>query len=59
MVNDHGSRYFEDYVPGSTCECGSVSVDEASIVVFAKEFDPQPFHVDPVNFLSVRPAPPN
>ena len=23
-------------------------VDEASIIAFAKEFDPQPFHVDPV-----------
>ena len=48
MVNDHGLRYFEDYVPGATHECGSVSVDEASIIAFAKEFDPQLFHVDPV-----------
>jgi acyl dehydratase len=24
-----------------------VSVDQASIIAFAKEFDPQPFHVDP------------
>src|SRR5579864_7087969 len=47
MVTDHGLSYFEDYAPGSTYECGSVSVDEASIVAFAKEFDPQPFHVDP------------
>jgi acyl dehydratase len=48
VVNDHGPRYFEDYALGATRECGSVSVDEASIVAFAKEFDPQPFHVDPV-----------
>jgi len=47
-VNDHGLRYFEDYALGATYECGSVSIDEASIVNFAKEFDPQPFHVDPV-----------
>jgi acyl dehydratase len=47
-VNNHGPRYFEDYALGSTRECESVSVDEASIVVFAKEFDPQPLHVDPV-----------
>jgi acyl dehydratase len=47
-VNDHGLRYFEDYAPGTTCECGSVSVDAAEIVFLAKEFDPQPFHVDPV-----------
>ena len=46
-VNDHGLSYFEDYAPGSTYECGSVSIDQASIVAFAKEFDPQPFHVDP------------
>jgi acyl dehydratase len=47
-VNDLGLSYFEDYVPGATYEVGSVSVDQASILVFAKEFDPQPFHVDPV-----------
>ena len=47
-MNDHGLRYFEDYVPGATYECGTVIIDEASIVNFAKEFDPQPFHVDPV-----------
>jgi len=46
-VNDHGLRYFEDYTLGTTYECGSVSVDQASIVDFAKEFDPQPIHVDP------------
>ena len=47
MVNGHGLRYFEDYALGTTYECGSVSVDQASIVTFAKEFDPQPFHADP------------
>ena len=46
-MNDHGLSYFEDYVPGVSYECGSVSFDQASIVTFAKEFDPQPFHVDP------------
>jgi len=47
-VNDHGLRYFEDYELGTTYECGSVSVDQTEIIDFAKEFDPQPFHVDPV-----------
>ena len=47
-VNDHGLSYFEDYVLGATYECGSVGVDQASIIAFGKEFDPQPFHVDPV-----------
>ena len=46
-MNDHGLSYFDDYALGSTYECGSVSIDQASIVAFAKEFDPQPFHVDP------------
>lgn len=47
-MNDHGLSYFEDYLLGTTYECGSVSIDQASIIAFAKEFDPQPFHVDPV-----------
>ena len=46
-VNDHGLSYFDDYAPGAAYECGSVSIDQASIIAFAKEFDPQPFHVDP------------
>jgi acyl dehydratase len=46
-VTDHGLRYFDDYRPGATYDCGSVSVDQAGIISFAKEFDPQPFHVDP------------
>ena len=48
-VNDHrGPRYFEDYVPGLTVDCGSFTMSEADIIAFAKEYDPQPFHVDPV-----------
>ena len=45
-MNDHGLRYFEDYALGTTYDCGSVSIDQAGIIAFAKEFDPQPFHVD-------------
>jgi acyl dehydratase len=41
------ARYFEDYVQGVTFECGSVHLDEASIIAFAKEYDPQPLHTDP------------
>ena len=50
-MNDHVervTRYFEDYVPGLTVDCGSFSMSEAEIIAFAKEYDPQPFHVDPV-----------
>ena len=44
---DHGLRYFDDYLPGATYDCGSVSVSADEIVSFARQFDPQPFHVDP------------
>lgn len=40
-------RYFEDYLPGSVSEFGSIAVDEAEIIDFAKRFDPQEFHIDP------------
>lgn len=39
-------RYFEDYLPGSIYECGEIAVTEAEIVAFARQFDPQYFHVD-------------
>lgn len=41
-------RYFEDYVPGVTYDCGSIEATEAEILEFARRFDPQTFHVDPV-----------
>jgi acyl dehydratase len=40
------TRYFEDYVPGSTSEHGPIRVDETEVVDFGRRFDPQPFHVD-------------
>ena len=42
------TRYFEDYAPGLTVDCGSFSVNEAEVIAFAEKYDPQPFHVDPV-----------
>lgn len=42
-IND---RYFEDYVPGSVYEFGSILVEEKDILDFALKFDPQAFHVD-------------
>jgi acyl dehydratase len=38
--------YFEDFVPGQEIDVGSRSVSESEIIAFAREFDPQPFHVD-------------
>jgi acyl dehydratase len=46
-VSERVIRYFEDYVPGLTVDCGSFSVDEGQIIEFAAAYDPQPFHVDP------------
>ena len=41
-------RYFEDYSPGAVFEYGHIEVTEAEILQFAREFDPQPIHIDPV-----------
>jgi acyl dehydratase len=43
---DH--RYFEDYVPGAVHEYGSIVVEEAEMIDFARRYDPQPLHTDPV-----------
>ena len=41
-------RYYEDYEVGSTYELGSFSLSAQEIVDFARRFDPQRFHLDPV-----------
>ena len=42
-------RYFDDYAAGTTYEFAeTVSVSENDIITFAKQFDPQYFHIDPV-----------
>lgn len=38
---------FEDFEPGQVYELGSRTVTEAEILEFARQFDPQPFHLDP------------
>jgi acyl dehydratase len=38
--------YLEDLYPGQRLASGSHTVDAAEIKAFAKEFDPQPFHLD-------------
>ncbi|RJG25813.1 MaoC family dehydratase [Massilia cavernae] len=37
---------FEDFFPGQQLELGSRTLSEQEIIAFAKDFDPQPFHVD-------------
>ena len=39
-------RYFEDFIPGVQEDYGSVTVSDAAIIEFAREFDPQPMHLD-------------
>jgi acyl dehydratase len=42
------NRYFEDYVVGSIHEFGSIVVTEEEVIAFARRYDPQVFHIDPV-----------
>lgn len=37
---------YEDLTPGRVFDLGSVRIDRAEMVEFARRFDPQPFHVD-------------
>jgi len=38
--------YFEDFPPGEVVEYGDMPVTAEAIVEFARQFDPQPFHLD-------------
>ena len=39
--------YWEDFPAGETVDMGTHTFTEADIIAFARQFDPQPFHVDP------------
>jgi acyl dehydratase len=39
-------RYFEDFHAGDVIDCGTRLVTTEEIIAFAKQFDPQPFHID-------------
>jgi acyl dehydratase len=38
--------HFEDFTPGATATYGGITVETDDIVRFAREYDPQPFHLD-------------
>ena len=38
--------YFEDFVPGQSYELGSYTVSREQMLAYAREFDPQYFHID-------------
>lgn len=47
LPRDLDARYFEDYPQGLAVQVGPIAVNEAEIIAFGRQFDPQPFHVDP------------
>ncbi len=38
--------YLDDFAPGQTFKTGRIRVDRDKVFAFAKEFDPQPYHLD-------------
>lgn len=38
--------WWEDFVPGSVREFGASTVTREAVIAFARDFDPQPFHLD-------------
>ncbi|MEP6766263.1 MAG: MaoC family dehydratase [Gemmatimonadaceae bacterium] len=49
MNNDSSTKlYLDDITVGMKFKSPSVTVSEADIIAFGKQFDPQPFHTDPV-----------
>ena len=48
LATPKADRYFEDYTPGLVYEFPeTATVNEAEIIRFAEEYDPQYFHTDP------------
>ena len=39
--------FFEDFTPDSARICGRYEVSQDDIIAFAREYDPQPYHIDP------------
>lgn len=45
-------RFFEDIKAGQAYEFGTITVSEKEIIDFARQFDPQDFHLDPMKAAS-------
>ncbi|WP_298210491.1 MaoC family dehydratase [Ferrimicrobium sp.] len=41
------THFFEDYQVGAEVRFGPIMVDPEEMVAFARQWDPQPFHIDP------------
>lgn len=46
--NDFSKRYFEDFAVGDSFDYGQERVTSDAIIAFAREFDPEPYHLDDV-----------
>ncbi len=46
MFVPYQERYLEDYTPNEVAEFGDYWVTEEEIITFAKQYDPQIFHLD-------------
>ena len=44
-MNKQYKYYWEDFPVGSVTEYGGVTLTKEDIIRYAKEFDPQPFHI--------------
>jgi acyl dehydratase len=50
----HPDRYLDDLQVGEAWESGPFSLSETEILDFARQFDPQPMHLDPVAAMEGR-----
>ncbi|HTV36648.1 MAG TPA: MaoC family dehydratase [Xanthobacteraceae bacterium] len=46
MSKTNDRQYFEDFAAGQVYASGRLQVNEQAIIAFAKQFDPQPYHLD-------------
>ena len=42
------TRFLDDFAVGEKFTTGEAEITEAMILAFARDYDPQPFHIDPV-----------
>ena len=42
------TRFLDDFAVGEKFTTGEAEITEAMILAFARDYDPQPFHLDPV-----------
>jgi acyl dehydratase len=47
-MSDDGFKYMEDLSVGQRFGAGPVEVTEADIIAYARQYDPQDFHTDPI-----------